>query len=97
LLDGIGFHWGWTPDPNTTAETAASWESNFSKLQEYQEKSGNCDVPMEPLHRELGTWARVQRFQYNLYGTKRKSFITRERIKQVNDIGFDWKGPRKIE
>ena len=96
-LDEIGFHWGWTPDPNLSAESEASWEAHFSKLQAYQESHGNFDVPMESTTLKLAKWARVQRNQYNLRATKRKSFMTKERIEKLDGIGFDWDGPRKID
>ena len=96
-LDDIGFHWGFTPDPFKSAETDRSWDANFAKLQEYQETNGNFDIPMESPTLKLATWARVQRNQYNLKQTKRKCFITSDRIKKLNGVGFDWKGERKTD
>jgi hypothetical protein len=98
-LDEIGFHWGWTPDPNRSAETDASWDANFAKLLEYKESNGDFDIPMDESKKsvsELAKWARVQRNQYNLRETKRKSFMTKERVKKLEGIGFDWDGPRTL-
>ena len=95
-LDEIGFHWGWTPDPSLSAESDASWEANFAKLQEYRESHGNFDVPMEGEFLSLAKWARAQRNQNNLRVTKRKTFITKKRVNKLDEIGFDWDGDRKI-
>jgi len=96
-LDEIGFHWGFTPDPNLSAESDASWDANFKKLQEYKDSFGTFDVPMESGSSALAKWARVQRFQHNLRKTKRKTHITKERVTQLTQIGFNWDGPRKID
>lgn len=99
-LNETEFHWGFTPDPNKFPETDVSWEKNFSKLKKYKQTHGNFDVPMNDKGDssiwELGKWVRVQRAQKNLRDTKRKCFITKERIKKLDAIGFNWDGPRKI-
>ena len=98
MLDEIGFHWGFTPDPNKSLEPDASWEKNFAKLQEYKKAHGDFDVPMDDAaYSKLGKWTRVQRSQKNLRDTKRKCFIKPDRIKKLDGIGFNWKGPRKID
>jgi Helicase associated domain len=96
-LNDIEFHWGFTPDPSTTAESETSWEANFAKLKSYKETNGDFDVPMQGTSVNLAKWARAQRHQNNLRATKRKSFMTKERVKQLDSIGFDWDGPRKID
>jgi len=97
-LDEIRFHWGWTPDPNLSAESDASWEANFAKLQEYKESHGNFDVPMEEVGSLslLATWAEVQRNQKYLRDMKRKILTTKARVDKLEEIGFDWDGDRKI-
>lgn len=96
-LDDIEFYWGFTPDPNKSAETDTSWDTNFAKLEEYKEANGNFDIPLESSTLKLATWTRVQRNQYNLKQTKRKCFITPDRIKKLEGIGFDWNGERKVD
>lgn len=95
-LDAIGFHWGWTPDPTQSAESDASWEANFSQLKEYRESNGNFDVPIDGDLAKLGTWVRAQRHQKYFYDSKKKTFITKDRIAKLSDIGFNWKGDRKV-
>jgi hypothetical protein len=96
MLDEIGFEWGFKPDPNSP-ESDASWEANFEKLKEYKETHGDFDVPIDGDTEFLGKWTRVQRLQQNLRETKRKSFITVDRVKKLQEVGFDWKGPRKFD
>jgi hypothetical protein len=96
-LNEVDFHWGFIPDPNMTAESDASWEANFAKLQAYKKSNGDFDVPLESESLSLAKWTRVQRNQNNLRATKRKCFISKERIKKLDAIGFNWDGPRKIE
>jgi hypothetical protein len=104
MLDQVGFHWGWTPDPTKSAETDSSWESNFAKLQEYQTSYGSFDMMEEDATTTTGSssisldkWARVQRNQYKKREQKIKTFMTKDRIKMLNEIGFNWEGPRKID
>lgn len=98
-LEEIGFHWGkYKPDPMKRLETDAGWEENFKKLQDYHKEHGNFDVPLEEdgPNKVLGIWVRIQRYQNFLREGKRKCTITKERVKQLKDIGFNWKGDRKI-
>mmetsp|Transcript_26868 Transcript_26868/g.57591 ORF Transcript_26868/g.57591 Transcript_26868/m.57591 type:complete len:224 (-) Transcript_26868:366-1037(-) len=99
-LNELGFYWGIAPDPNKFPETDVSWEKNFAQLQEYEKTHGNSEVPMDGSDNvalsKLCKWTRVQRTQKNYHDTKRKCFITKDRIKKLNGIGFDWKGPRKM-
>jgi hypothetical protein len=104
MLDQVDFHWGWTPDPTKSAETDSSWESNFAKLQEYQTSHGSFDMEEEDASTTTGSssisldkWTRVQRNQYKKREQKIKTFMTKDRIKKLNGIGFNWDGPRKID
>lgn len=103
-LDGIGFHWGYTPDPNS-AESDSSWQSNFERLVKYRDSNGDFDVPLDggndsatagggSTTTELAKWTRAQRNQYNMRATKRKTFMTKERATKLTEIDFDWDGPR---
>ena len=96
-LDGIQFHWGFTPDPNASAESNASWNANFVKLQEFHKVNGTFDVPMEDDTLALAKWTRVQRHQKYLKASKVKSFMSKPRENMLNEIGFDWDGPRKCD
>ena len=93
-LDALGFHWGFTPDPNACAETDQSWDTHFAQLQEYQQiHDGDCNVPLG--YGTLGPWVRVQRMQYYRRSVKLKCFINKKRISKLDGIGFSWDGERK--
>mmetsp|Transcript_6959 Transcript_6959/g.12902 ORF Transcript_6959/g.12902 Transcript_6959/m.12902 type:complete len:219 (-) Transcript_6959:1296-1952(-) len=94
-LDKVEFHWGYTPDPNSP-ESDASWNINFAKLQEYQKAHGDFNIPMTDQFSNLSKWAKAQRKQKNFRETKRKTFITKERVAKLEEIGFDWNGDRDI-
>ena len=97
-LDAIEFHWGFTPDPNKCAESDTSWDSNFAKLQEFHKEHGNFDIPMEDSTlKKLAKWACVQRYQMYQKKSKVKSFMTKPREKKLDEIDFDWDGPRKCD
>eukprot|EP00977_Amphora_coffeiformis_P012041 scaffold2974_cov181-Amphora_coffeaeformis.AAC.9 len=94
-LDSIGFHWGYTPDPNGSAESDASWEANFEALEDFKKEHGNFDVPMEGSMSTLATWTRAQRNQKYRRDSKLKCFINKKRIDKLAAIDFDWDGERK--
>jgi len=106
-LDSIGFHWGYTPDPNGSAESDASWDNNFHALVGYRNVHGNFDVPVREngttmtttttTLTRLATWTRVQRNQKYRRDSKLKCFINKKRIDKLTAIGFDWDGPRKLD
>lgn len=96
-LNQIDFHWGFKADPNKFPELDASWEKNFEALKKYHESNGNFDVPITGDLTALGKWVRVQRTQKYYRDTKRKCFITKDRITALNGITFSWKGPRKMD
>lgn len=100
MLDEIDFYWGFAPDPNKFPETDISWEKKFAELQQYKHSHGNFNVPMDDKGdislSKLGKWTRVQRTQKYYRDTKRKCFTTKDRINKLTAIGFNWKGPRKM-
>jgi len=75
-LETLGFIWD-------TLET--SWEQMFKSLVQYKNKHGHCNVPSPSSeNQQLGVWVNSQRL------TKRKGKLNKERIEQLNQIGFLW-------
>mmetsp|Transcript_13826 Transcript_13826/g.20174 ORF Transcript_13826/g.20174 Transcript_13826/m.20174 type:complete len:359 (-) Transcript_13826:97-1173(-) len=70
------------------------WKIMYRKLEEYKEKHGNCMVP----HRSrtdleldrLGRWVGNQRVSYKYYKNGKRSYITAQRIDELEKIGFVW-------
>merc|ERR1711871_369451 len=85
-LKDIGFQW--EPD-------AAFWERHFRALEEYKRKNGRDKDPPTSYKVEdgegellnLGTWCSTQRHKYKKKGARR---LSAERIKRLEDIGFQW-------
>ena len=102
-LKDVGFDWGkFQPDWSKMPETESSWQRRLDALKAYYEEHGNFDIPYNEDENapqtldDLGRWARIQRHQYNLRQTKRKTTLTAARVKALSAIGFDWKGPRTL-
>ena len=82
LLNEVGFEW--SPQDN-------SWNDLHRLLVEYEAEHGNCLVPTVYLKNQaLGTWVANQRAQYRLRREGKHSFLTEERIKLLNEVGFEW-------
>jgi superfamily II DNA or RNA helicase len=74
-LDEIGFNW---------APREGVWENAFRLLKRYKDREGHCSVPVA--HKEdgfgLGQWVINQR--------AKRSTLTPERQRKLDEIGFDW-------
>mmetsp|Transcript_8673 Transcript_8673/g.17700 ORF Transcript_8673/g.17700 Transcript_8673/m.17700 type:complete len:356 (-) Transcript_8673:502-1569(-) len=76
------------------------WYERFYELLEYKRVYGNCNVPRAwKENPSLARWINTQRDQYQLLTNKksatgstprRKSNMTRERIRALESIGFEW-------
>jgi hypothetical protein len=79
-LEEMGFVWN---------PIDSQWEEMFTKLKEYKNKRGDCNVSKHRTeNKQLGLWVSRQRSNY------RKGQLTEERIKRLEDIGFVWTPPR---
>jgi len=84
-LDEIGFTWG---KPRSRPQENVGWEKRFSQLQMFAQEHGHCNIPngrkqQNPL-RKLVTWMIDQRI------SRKKGKLSKERIRQLDDIGFAW-------
>ena len=80
-LNDIGFEWkliSYTP-------TRVPWDEMFDALIEYRKRHGDCNIPSRSTeNKKLGSWVKEQRSSY------RRGILSEERIKRLNDIGFEW-------
>ncbi len=61
------------------------WEEMFSKLLDYKNNYGNCNVPYQwPENYKLASWVSRQR------NMKKKEKLSEERIQRLEAIGFVW-------
>jgi len=61
-----------------------NWESMFETLKKYKNEHGDCNVPRDWEEPKLVNWISTQRTRY------RNKNITKDQIKRLEDIGFEW-------
>jgi hypothetical protein len=61
----------------------STWETMYNELLAYQKKHGHVNVPING-KTDLDAWVGRQR------KAKRANQLSSDRIKQLDDIGFDW-------
>eukprot|EP00546_Thalassionema_frauenfeldii_P016745 CAMPEP_0178896718 /NCGR_PEP_ID=MMETSP0786-20121207/1338_1 /TAXON_ID=186022 /ORGANISM="Thalassionema frauenfeldii, Strain CCMP 1798" /LENGTH=301 /DNA_ID=CAMNT_0020567171 /DNA_START=3171 /DNA_END=4076 /DNA_ORIENTATION=- len=77
-LDALGFDWGETYGKDL-------WNNRYGELREYKRIHGNCLVPTKYKdNSKLGRWVSTQRSKL------KKGILDREKIDQLNEIGFVW-------
>ena len=81
-LENIGFIWD---------SHGAAWQERLSELREYWSLNGHCNVPSNfPPNPQLATWVKCQRRQYKLFWSGKTSNMTKERVAQLEKLGFEW-------
>ena len=94
-LDALGFHWGFKPAAGAP-QSDDMWETSFEQARQYQEEHGNFDIPADYHDTFLAEWVCAQRDQKKRRDSKMKCNINKQRIQKLDDIGFNWDGPRKL-
>ena len=90
-LNGIAFDWG-------RGTVNLTWNEHFEQLCDFKVQFGHCNVPYKySADPKLRKWVRNQRSMYRLAHQKGKlSPMTKERIRELESIGFDWRQARPI-
>ncbi len=83
LLDKVDFDWDPPMSPPPRKNTDEDWLSRHKELWKYIEEHGNAKVPQN-WATGLGNWISTQRL------TKKNGKLSEERIRLLNDIGFEW-------
>ena len=65
-----------------------SWEDRFEQLVAYKEELGDCKVPQSS--GPLGKWVANQRVEYHKKHRGEKTYLSDQREKRLNGIGFTW-------
>ena len=96
-LEELGFEWGASPSNR--------WNAKFELLKKFVENHGHARVPRKldlAKYPKLGSWVVTQRAAYRnkiiLEGggtLKRSRRITPEKIKKLEELGFEWSVPKK--
>jgi hypothetical protein len=80
LLDELDFDW----------QISNSWTKKFQELQQFKQNNGHCRVPYRyTADPSLGRWVDTQRHEQK----NQRLPLYREQL--LNELGFEWKGPRK--
>jgi len=86
-LNAIGFTW----KTNKKNPPIVAWRTRYESLLEYMKEHGDCNVPLNyPADPALGRWVVMQRTQKRYMDEGNKSYMTPERVKLLEDIGFNW-------
>ena len=71
------------------------WLHHLEELHRFKEKHGHCRVPQRfTANRKLGGWVLYVRHQYHKHINGQSSTMTRQRIEQLAELGFDFE-PQK--
>jgi len=88
-LNQIGFDWvsrGRSVEFRDSTDWDMMWARMFSSLQKFKIRYGHCWVPAGPPgNPELNRWVSAQR------KLKRKGLLKKDRQRQLQSLGFDWK------
>ena len=81
LLNDLGFIW----DSHNV-----NWNEKWHALMQFKKQYGNANVPSNYADKKLATWVKCQRRQYKLYTDGKASAMSADRIRQLEQIGFEW-------
>lgn len=70
---------------------AEIWSEKFEDLCEFRRQFGHCHVPHTYTdNAPLAQWVKRQRYQYKLKAEGKRSTLSDERVRLLNNIGFIW-------
>jgi hypothetical protein len=82
MLTNVGFIWG---------SHAACWQEHFQALEAFYLAHGHCCVPADYTEDpSLTVWMKHQRRNYKLYMSGKPSTMTKERLRCLQSIRFEW-------
>ena len=81
-----GFHWEYKLKRATNPEPVRPWNYRLGQLKEFKEEHGHCLVPQH--FPALGNWVHTQRMDYRKFVKGQKTAMSKERLHQLNEIGF---------
>ncbi len=87
--DRLYFTWG------KSMPRTPSWDEMYQRLVDYWKEQESCNVPFnQKKPSALAKWMAYQRMEYKLWKKGRGTPLTPAKIGKLNDIGFNWKGPK---
>jgi len=83
-LESLGFEFSITG-------SRVSWDTRYEELCKFKEEFGDCSVPIRfNANRKLGSWVTKQRNEYRQLREGKKTNMTDERLRKLEEIGFIW-------
>jgi hypothetical protein len=81
-LEEVGFAW---------YVKGAAWGERLDELKEFRSIHMHCRVPSNySVNQQLASWVKCQRRQYKLHLEGKPSYMTPQRILNLEAIGFEW-------
>jgi hypothetical protein len=75
-----------------------TFKDRLIQLADYKQKNGDCNVPSRcKEYTNLGNWVWYQRNEYKKYKESKKSYMTEERIRALEKLGFKWHNSQSLE
>ena len=65
-----------------------NWNGSSLELCTFEKEVGHCSVPRD--FGPLGRWVAYQRELYQMLEHGEKSAMTKERIRKLENVGFEW-------
>mmetsp|Transcript_710 Transcript_710/g.1116 ORF Transcript_710/g.1116 Transcript_710/m.1116 type:complete len:224 (+) Transcript_710:303-974(+) len=88
-LESIGFVWD---------KQEALWQQRAAELLSFKKASGHCCVPRDyQEYPKLANWVKCQKRQYKLYQQGLVPNFSKERIRQLDAIGFQWNAQKSFD
>jgi len=85
-LEEVGFKWALQRH-----STMRTWAERFSQLMDFKKDHGHCNVPIRyKINPSLGQWVSTQRQEYSNYRNGKKSNMSDERIRKLEEVEFCW-------
>jgi len=79
------------------AYQAENWTEKFEELLRFREENGHCLVPnCHPENPALAQWTKRQRYQHKLKHDGKRSTITDERVRALDEAGFVWDSHKAV-
>mmetsp|Transcript_13816 Transcript_13816/g.33438 ORF Transcript_13816/g.33438 Transcript_13816/m.33438 type:complete len:556 (+) Transcript_13816:179-1846(+) len=92
-LDNIGFLWTikGKREGDHFLSNEEKWKRNVKELTKFKEQFGHVNVIKSGKYTELGQFVANERYHYRRRLKGESNSLTMDRIKTLNDLGFEWK------
>jgi len=86
-LEKLGFEW-----VMRSRSSLYTWRKYRQQLADFKEILRHTNVPQKYAeNKPLAIWVTTQRKEYKLFKASKKSSMTKERVKSLEKLGFEWK------